>query len=284
MSAASIWVPKGQGSGWIPSLAIGDLPYSGAEVWRGLMMVLQGKIECDRPDRYLAQLLGKKPRFIQKGLKILDDIGVIRRIREHGRRRILILIRLSCSMAGEKPRGRAAKKAPAAALTVAPTRAATEPPPQTPEQRAEFEAALREVMSTVCTPPSAPDRAADSPPSAPVADLPAPSSRPGYPPPDPIRVPVPPVGKIATRPESSSERICRQEANREAQLKALAAMREERMRARPRLADAVAPPDLVPDQAAADIASGPAPAGPAADQATADAKPGFLGRLFKRRE
>jgi len=250
------------------------------------MMVLQGKIECDRPDRYLAQLLGKKLRFIQKGLKILDDIGVIRRIREHGRRRILILIRLSCSMEGEKTRGRAAKKAPAAVPTVAPTRAATEPPPRTPEQRAEFEAALREVMSTVRTPPSAPDRAADSPPSAPAADLPAPSSRPGYPPPEgtPIRVPVPPVEKIATRPESSSDRICRQEANREAQLRALAAMREERMRARPRLADAVVPPDLVPDQAAADIASGPAPADPAADQAAADAKPGFLGRLFKRRE
>jgi len=283
MSAASIWVPTGQGGiGWIPSLAIPDLPYPAEKVWNALMIIMQGHVECCRPDRYIAQLLGRKNRFVQKGLKILEDLFIIRRIREHGRRRILILKRLARrkrpeDMRGDRPKTRAPgpTRAPTRPEQV-PHKAAEPPPPRSPEEQAEFEAELDKLRS-LYRPPARPT--VDE-----VPEPPAPSPRPEYPPPNRIPVPLPPFDKIAARPESSSDRNARAEANREAQLRALAAMREARLRAKPRLADAVPPAELPSDQAAADNASDPAPSDPPADQAAADPKPGFLGRLFKRRE
>jgi hypothetical protein len=101
LSAAALFTP-GQGSFHTPhSQRLNALPPSlrvaASEAWHALVDILRrGKTETDErvTDRVLAQHMDRSRRFVQKGLRALQDLGMISRRRQHGRRVIVVLERL----------------------------------------------------------------------------------------------------------------------------------------------------------------------------------------------
>lgn len=173
MSAAALFTP-GAGDFHVPvSVRLADLP-RGQQLaaWRVYSAILdflpRGQTELG--ERFTDRVLRQSPwlrdysrRFIQKGLRILTELGIIRRIPQHGRRIIVVVGRLRGS---DKPRPRAKADA-----TPAPTRSSAipnvgivkgatleqiaaaraqleahqaEPPEPTPEEKAELDQFLEE--------------------------------------------------------------------------------------------------------------------------------------------
>ncbi len=101
MSAAALFTP-GEGSFHTPhSQRLNALPpgrrVAATEVWHAIVDILRrGQTETDEriTDRVLAQHTGRSRRFVQKGLKALQDLGMITRRRQHGRRCIIVIERL----------------------------------------------------------------------------------------------------------------------------------------------------------------------------------------------
>jgi hypothetical protein len=101
MSAAALFTP-GSGSFHTPhSQRLNALPagrrVAATETWHALLDILRrGMTETDErvTDRVLAQHMGRSRRFVQKGLKALQDLGMIQRRRRYGRRVIVVLERL----------------------------------------------------------------------------------------------------------------------------------------------------------------------------------------------
>lgn len=173
MSAAALFTP-GAGDFHVPvSVRLADIP-RGQQLaaWRVYSAILdflpRGQIELG--ERFTDRVLGQSPwlkgysrRFIQKGLRILTALGIIRRIPQHGRRIIVVVGRLRGS---DKPKTRAKaepKPTPARASTipnvgivadatpeqVAAARAQldahqAEDPEPTPEEKAEVDRFLEE--------------------------------------------------------------------------------------------------------------------------------------------
>lgn len=146
MSAAALFTP-GSGSFHTPhSERLNALPpglrVAASEAWHAILDILRrGMTETDErvTDRVLAQHMGRSRRFVQKGLKALQDLGMIRRRRQNGRRCIIVLERLR---GRDKPRPKAKADA-----TPPPARASSIPnvgviPPTTPEQLAAAQAAI----------------------------------------------------------------------------------------------------------------------------------------------
>lgn len=174
MSAAAMFTP-GAGDFHIPvTVRLADLP-RGQQLaaWRVYSAILdflpRGKTELDGryTDRILRQspwLRDYSPRFIQKGLKILTDLGIIRRQFSEGHRIIIVTGRLRgrpnpATAAGDRAGAGTGSGRPA-------TRTAARPasipnvgviPPATPEQLAAA-AAAQEIDPG--PPPSAEDQAA----------------------------------------------------------------------------------------------------------------------------
>ena len=117
MSAAALFIP-GAGSFHTPhSQRLKGLPHhlrvAASETWHSILDILRrGKTETDErvTDRVLAQHMGRSRRFVQKGLKVLQDLGMITRRRQHGRRCIIVLERLR-GRAKPPPRAKADAKA-----------------------------------------------------------------------------------------------------------------------------------------------------------------------------
>ena len=140
MSAAALFTP-GEGSFHTPhSQRLNALPpglrVAASEVWHAIVDILRrGQTETDEriTDRVLAQHTGRSRRFVQKGLKALQDLGMITRRRQHGRRCIIVIERL---------RGRTkARPTPKADARPSATRSSSIPnvgkvPETTPEQLA----------------------------------------------------------------------------------------------------------------------------------------------------
>ena len=165
MSAAALFTP-GEGSFFTPhSEKINALPHSlrvaATEVWHAILNLLRrGQTATDErvTDRVLAQFVDRGRRFVQKGLKALEDLGMIERRRQNGRRIIVVLERLRGrdkpqprAKAGAKPA--AGKPAsvpnvgiipPTTPAQLAAAQAERECPEPTPEQLAEAERVLEE--------------------------------------------------------------------------------------------------------------------------------------------
>jgi hypothetical protein len=90
----------GQGHYWTPHCAILDnLPaerrVAASEVMNAILTFhRQHRLDERITDRVLAQFLGRSRRFVQKGLKILQDLELIERIRGYGRRTIVVRMTL----------------------------------------------------------------------------------------------------------------------------------------------------------------------------------------------
>src|SRR5262249_20544016 len=111
MSAAALFTP-GAGDFHVPvSVRLADLP-RGQQLaaWRVYSAILpflpRGHTELG--ERFTDRILRQSPwlrdysrRFVQKGLRILTDLGIIRRIPHHGRRIIVVVGRLRGS---DKPK------------------------------------------------------------------------------------------------------------------------------------------------------------------------------------
>jgi DNA-binding transcriptional MocR family regulator len=121
MSAAALFTP-GAGSFHTPhSQRLNVLPpklrVAASETWHAILDLLRrGQTETDEriTDRVLSQHMGRSRRFVQKGLKALQDLGMIRRRRQFGRRVIIVLERLR-GRPKPQPKPRAADAKPAAA-------------------------------------------------------------------------------------------------------------------------------------------------------------------------
>lgn len=173
MSAAALFTP-GAGDFHVPvSVRLADLP-RGQQLaaWRVYSAILdflpRGQTELG--ERFTDRVLRQSPwlrdysrRFVQKGLRILSELGIIRRILQHGRRIIIVVGRLRGS---DKPKPRAKaepKPSPAKASTIpnvgtvtgaTPVQVAAaraqlvaqqaEPPAPTPEEKAEIDRILEE--------------------------------------------------------------------------------------------------------------------------------------------
>jgi DNA-binding transcriptional ArsR family regulator len=99
---ASVFAPEGMP--WVP---LPDLPRG--IVRDTLYAVLRAARSISRvtaPDRVLARLGGMSERTLQRGLRMLEGLGLISRERRHGGRVITILFRL----AGKKPVHRSANR------------------------------------------------------------------------------------------------------------------------------------------------------------------------------
>lgn len=170
MSAAAMFTP-GSGDFHIPvTVRLADLPRDQQlAAWRVYSAILdflpRGKTQLGvrYTDRILQQspwLRGYSRRFIQKGLKILTDLGIIRREFSEGRRIITVTGRLRGRTKTQTATGNQAGSARPAAPTAA--RPASIPnvgvvPPATPEQIAAAAAAQDKGPEA---PPSAEDQAA----------------------------------------------------------------------------------------------------------------------------
>jgi hypothetical protein len=168
MSAAALFTP-GSGSFHTPhSQRLNALPagrrVAATETWHALLDILRrGTTETDErvTDRVLAQHMGRSRRFVQKGLKALQDLGMIRRHRQHGRRIIVVLERLRgrtrpLPRADARPAGGKTSQVPNVGIVPAATpeqvmtaqariaAASAEPPEPTPEEVAEAERILEE--------------------------------------------------------------------------------------------------------------------------------------------
>lgn len=66
-----------------------------AEVFRALMRTSANRTETEAPDRVLQNLTGRSRRYVQMGLRSLEQLGWIERIRRHGGRLIRVLKRLA---------------------------------------------------------------------------------------------------------------------------------------------------------------------------------------------
>lgn len=116
MSAAALFT-HGEGSFFTPhSEKINALPpcrrVAASEVWHAILDRLRrGQTQTDEriTDLVLAQLIGRSRRFVQKGLKALQNLGMIERRRRHGRRIIIVVERLR-GREKPQPRDRAGAK------------------------------------------------------------------------------------------------------------------------------------------------------------------------------
>lgn len=146
MSAAALFLP-GEGSFHTPhSERLNALPparrVAASETWHAILDILRrGTTETDErvTDRVLSQHTGRSRRFVQKGLKALEDLGMIRRIRQYGRRRIAVIERLR-GRDIPQPRARADARPPAARPSSIPNVGTV--PAATPEQIAAARAQL----------------------------------------------------------------------------------------------------------------------------------------------
>lgn len=93
----------------IPWTAVpSDLPRGVArDAMYAIVQAARGITRTKAPDRVLAQIAGLSVRSLQRGLKILEAMGKIERLRRHGGRVITILFRLAGRKA--KPVHRSAK-------------------------------------------------------------------------------------------------------------------------------------------------------------------------------
>lgn len=145
MSAAALFT-AGSGSYFTPQSARLDaLPanqrVAASEAWNAILRSLRrGQTETDErvTDRVLAHLLDRGRRFVQKGLKVLEDLGMIRRVRRFGRRSIVVLERFR---GREKPQASGKGDARPAAAGVSSTPRCT--PEQTAAAHARIAAAAR---------------------------------------------------------------------------------------------------------------------------------------------
>jgi hypothetical protein len=164
MSAAALFTP-GEGSFHTPhSQRLNALPPSlrvaASEAWHAILDILRrGKTETDErvTDRVLAQHMGRSRRFVQKGLKALQDLGMIRRCRQHGRRIIVVLERLR-GRTKPQPRTKADSRPAAARSSQIPNVGTV--PHTTPEQLAAVQAQI--AAQQAATPEPTPEEMADA--------------------------------------------------------------------------------------------------------------------------
>jgi hypothetical protein len=276
MSSASIWVPRGTGGKpWYPALLCPGASSAARDVWAAIVANRDGAVEDGRIDRQLARILMKSVRYVQKGLRALTIMGVIARIREHGRRRIIILVRLAGGR-GHPPDGRVPATAGSsgakqhvhlptrsASTAAGPARGAGGPAPVGESHRPSPLPATAVDPGPGPVPAAVPDPGVDPGPGdddrtvslkdiVAAIDAQAGEPRRVKADPGPIPVPSPPPeaprveGTPFARAETDGERIARQKANQERQLAALAAKK-----GRPGLAAAVAAPKPVEPEAPA---------------------------------
>jgi DNA-binding transcriptional ArsR family regulator len=130
MSARALFVPsaeEGSGSYWfavsqrIAGIKREDGRHAADEVWKAIVDFLPGdRASFTITDRMLRQsswLADYSYRFIQKGLKALQDAGIIDRERRRGRRKIIVLDRLRAGQERQKKQGSPAAPAPSTATT-----------------------------------------------------------------------------------------------------------------------------------------------------------------------
>jgi hypothetical protein len=124
MSAAALFT-AGSGSFFTPhSERLDALPPSlrvaASETWHAVVQLLRrGQAQTDErvTDRVLAHKMGRSLRFVQKGLRALQDLEMIRRVRQFGRRIIIVLERLR---GRDQPRARTQADAKPTATRSAP--------------------------------------------------------------------------------------------------------------------------------------------------------------------
>jgi hypothetical protein len=144
--SAAIFTP-GSGSFFTPhSERLDALPPSlrvaASETWHAVLKLLpRGQTRTHRriTDRVLADKMGRSRRFVQKGLRVLQDLGMIERVRRFGGRIIAVLERIR---GRDKPN---ARPKPTADQQPKASRDATIPnvgiiPPLSPEQAAAAQA------------------------------------------------------------------------------------------------------------------------------------------------
>lgn len=164
MSAAALFT-AGSGSYFTPhserlDVLTANQRVAASEAWNAVLRSLRrGQTETDErvTDRVLAHLLDRGQRFVQKGLKVLEDLGMIRRVRRFGRRSIVVLERFR---GREKPqaRGKGDARPPATGAGSTPRctpeqtaaahariAAAARPPEPTPEEIAAGQRLLDEA-------------------------------------------------------------------------------------------------------------------------------------------
>jgi hypothetical protein len=146
MSAAALFLP-GAGDFHVPvTVRLADIPRGHQRAaWRVFSAIIDflRRDRTELGERYTDRILQQSPwlkgygrRFIQKGLKILQDLGLIQRIRQHGRRRIVITGRLRGRARLPKPQPKPKATKPASIPNVGTV------PTTTPEQLAAVQAAI----------------------------------------------------------------------------------------------------------------------------------------------
>ena len=109
-----------------------------SEIWDALMDLNHHNLSLlpdQLTDRYLAQYMGRSRRFVQKGLKGLQDAGLIKRHTKYGRRNIEITGRLAGAKNEDKTQAKPTN-GPKTTKRPQPAKTYPEPPPTTPEQLA----------------------------------------------------------------------------------------------------------------------------------------------------
>lgn len=93
---ASVFAPGG--IQWV-AIPVG-LEGPARDVWGALMQLERSTTVVTAPDWRIADVIGRSARYVQEGLRALELVGMIARLRRHGRRVITIVARL----AGRSPR------------------------------------------------------------------------------------------------------------------------------------------------------------------------------------
>lgn len=126
---------------------VSNLRSSMSEIWDALMDLNHHNISLlpdQLTDRYLAQYMGRSRRFVQKGLKGLQDAGLIKRHTKYGRRNIEITGRLAGAKTEDKTQAKPTTR-PKTTAKPQPAKTYPEPPPTTPEQLAATAEAIAAV-------------------------------------------------------------------------------------------------------------------------------------------
>jgi hypothetical protein len=132
------------------------LPGAARTVFQAIHALARKGREIDTTDREFTRLCGIGPRCVQKGLKQLEDLGLISRVRQHGGRIITFLVNFA-TKAAEKVHPKSGRKSEKPAGQPPSVPAATkEPEPEPPvseEEAKEAAAALRAMMADVTASP-----------------------------------------------------------------------------------------------------------------------------------
>jgi hypothetical protein len=173
MSASALFLPEGgsyytQHSARIKGKRIPrDKRAATWETWHALLDLRHKRrlqLGESITNRVLAQYMGRGLRFVQKGLKVLEDLEFIKRIRGRGRRRIIILERFRGRKHPEVRPKTESRPKPQPKPEPKPTRPEPAPDPgkvspRPPESLPAIAALARDIAKTPGPPPPSEDQA-----------------------------------------------------------------------------------------------------------------------------